>query len=307
MRRSDNHTIDFTESILKHCLEIAQGKCSITHDSIVGAGSEMHGQILYGLFCMFEQLEFSKNQEEKRLQSEFDAKLLKEKNRELEQFAYKASHDLKEPIRTIFSFSQLLKNRLSESEIPKVNNYIDYIQISAKRMTDMITHLLEYARFGNVVEFKKVDTHTLLQNINFDLITQIQRTEGKLILNELPIIQADETMLRLLFQNAISNSLKFHREGVPPVVEISAIVGLEFVEFMIKDNGIGVPKKDIPKLFDIFKRVDLHTEQYEGTGIGLAHCKKIVEIHHGEIWMDSVLGEGSTIHFTIKNNLGLDQ
>ncbi len=302
IRSTENRTYDFTESILNHCLEIARGKCSITHDMIIESGSEKHGQILYALHCMHEQIVDSAKIEAKRIQIEYDAKLLIEKNRELEQFAYKASHDLKEPIRTIFSFSQLLKNSIIDSGNFKANEYIDYIQISAKRMTDMISHLLEYARFGNNVNFVEVDTHILLQNVNFDLITQIQNSKGKLILHELPSMHADETLLRLLFQNTISNSLKFAKEGVPPIVEIFSNTDDEFITFTIKDNGIGIEAKEINSLFDIFQRVDTRNK-FEGSGIGLAHCKKIVDLHHGKIWMESELGVGTSIHFTVKRGL----
>ncbi len=303
MRNLVENKTDFTEEILNHCLDIARGECSITFDSIENAPSEKYAQILYGLHCMNEEIENSKREEALRIKNEYEAKILKDKNRELEQFAFKASHDLKEPIRTIFSFSQLLKNSIIEDVDAKSLSYIDYIQTSAKRMTDMISHLLNYARFGNKPIYEDIDTHILLQNVHFDLITQIQRTQGKLIVKSLPTLVGDKTLLRLLFQNLISNALKFTRDNVPPIIEVSSTTLADFTRFEIKDNGVGIKEQYIPELFNIFARGHHKDKTYEGTGIGLSHCKKIVEIHGGEIWCESEVGVGTTFFFTISHIL----
>lgn len=295
--------IDFTDAILEYCLEIARGECSITLDIVEKAKTERQGQILYGLYCMNEELVYSKEEDVQRVKSLYESQRLKDKNRELEQFAFKASHDLKEPIRTIFSFSQLLKNKIGDDADPKVNSYIDYIQVSAKRMTDMISHLLNYARFGNQSLFTKLDTHVLLQNVNFDLITQIQKVNGKLIIGELPQLTGDATLLRLLFQNIISNALKFKKEDVAPVVKVSSFENDTHHCFKIEDNGLGIKDQDLSNLFNIFARSEAIAKEIEGVGIGLAHCKKIVELHNGDIRCESKLGEGSTFFFTIFKNL----
>lgn len=303
MRQLENKDTLFAEKILEHCLDISNGVCNISELDLVNAESDLESQVLFGLFCMHEEIQSNSKEKEERIKIELESKLLKEKNRELEEFAYKASHDLKEPIRTVFSFSQILKNMLEGTDNPKIHNYLEYIQVSTKRMTDMISNLLEYARFGNQVKFETVDTQVILQNVHFDLITQLQKVKGKLIVGNMPEIIGDPTLLRLIFQNLISNSLKFSRQGVIPVVEVEGLVKPNEYQFSVKDNGIGMSKYDAADIFDIYKRSNAAEDQYEGTGIGLAHCKKIIDLHRGKIWVKSEVGKGSTFYFTINKKL----
>ena len=303
MNTLNKDKLSFSEKILNHCLDISRGECSITHDDLTNTEDALEGQVLYGLLCMHEEIESSSRDREEKLKIELESKLLKDKNRELEEFAYKASHDLKEPIRTVFSFSQLLKNMLNDYDDPKVHNYLEYIQVSSKRMTDMISNLLQYARLGNQPNFEVVDTQVLLQNIHFDLITQIQRVKGKLILGNMPSVIGDGTLLRLIFQNLISNGLKFYKENETPIVKIEGLVRANDYLFCVSDNGIGMSEYDAKDIFDIYKRSNESELHYEGTGIGLAHCKKIADVHHGEIWLKSKVGEGCNFFFTISKKL----
>jgi len=175
--------------------------------------------------------------------------------------------------------------------------------VSSKRMTDMISNLLEYARLGNQPTFGVVDTQTMMQNIHFDLINQIQNVGGKLILGNMPSVIGDNTLMRLIFQNLISNGLKFNRDGVAPVVKIEGLVRPNDYMFSIEDNGIGISEQDAKDIFDIYRRTNESDINYEGTGIGLAHCKKITDIHRGEIWLKSNKNQGSTFYFTISKKL----
>ena len=303
MKTLSETNFDFAERILNHCLDISRGECAITEEDLMNTANDTESQILFGLLCMHEEIDSNKKITEDKIKMEYETKLLRDKNRELEEFAYKASHDLKEPIRTVFSFSQLLKNMLHDIPDPKVHSYLDYIQVSSKRMTDMISNLLQYARLGNQPKFEVVDTHILLQNIHFDLINQISQAGGKLILGNMPPVVADETLIRLIFQNLISNGLKFSKEGNSPVVKIEGLVRANDYLFSVQDNGVGMSEPDAKDIFDIYKRTNHAEIHYEGAGIGLAHCKKIAEIHQGEIWLKSSIGEGCTFYFTISKKL----
>lgn len=228
---------------------------------------------------------------------------LKSKNDELEQFAYIASHDLKEPLITISSLIGLLiedyYNKFDEDGKTSLN----YINDSSVRMQKLIDAILQYSRLGKSKKIVNINCNNVIDILKEDLQNVIKRTKSTIKTNKLPIIQGAELEIRLLFQNLISNGIKFVKAGVNPIIEIDCnkktdIDYNEFWEFSIKDNGIGIPEKHKERIFSIFQR--LHSrEKYEGTGIGLAHCKKIVEAHGGTIWLDSKEGKGSIFYFSI--------
>ncbi|GAA4278350.1 YfiR/HmsC family protein [Aquimarina mytili] len=232
---------------------------------------------------------------------------LESKNKELEQFAYIASHDLQEPLNTISSFIGLITEDYGDSFDDVGKESLTFIKDASIRMKKLIDSLLEYSRLGRSKEYKAVDTNTLLKELLTDLKSSIDKTEAKIKVNDIPVIKGSEVELRLLFQNLISNAIKFRCTDVIPEIEISCVKKNDtngktggFWEFSIRDNGIGIPQQHKERIFAIFQR--LHSrEQYQGTGIGLAHCKKIVESHGGEIWLNSKEGKGSTFYFTIPN------
>jgi len=223
-------------------------------------------------------------------------------NRELQDFAYVASHDLREPLRKVSSFGHLLseslQGRIDEDERENLGFMVD----GATRMQVMIEDLLTYSRVTTKGKpFEKVDINDLVRDIeSLDMATRIEETEGTLqVQAELPPVCADASQMRQLFQNLIGNAMKFHRIGVKPHVEISGVdTGNNMIEVRVQDNGIGIPAEYSEQVFDMFKR--LHSRaQYEGTGIGLAVCRKIVERHGGQIAVESATGEGSTFRFTL--------
>ncbi|WP_200977913.1 ATP-binding protein [Echinicola sp. 20G] len=220
------------------------------------------------------------------------------KNKELEQFTYLASHDLQEPLRTINTFTEYLIDELQSDFVKEdLIQYAEFISTSSKRMSDLVHGLLEYSRLGKSETFKSVDMEALVENVWSDISNLVSRKKAQLDLKPLPKVNGYETELRILFQNLITNALKFNISDSPKV-EVSALKQTESILFAVKDNGIGIEKKDVNKIFQIFKRLHNRNE-YEGYGIGLSHCKKIAELHHGRLWVESEAGKGSIFFFEL--------
>ncbi|MGZ7109513.1 MAG: ATP-binding protein [Methanobacterium sp.] len=236
---------------------------------------------------------------EKKLQEAISE--LKRSNQELQQFAYIASHDLQEPLRTIASFTQLLERRYKSQLDSNADEFMDYIVEAASRMKAQIEGLLEYSRvITKGEEFELVDMNEVLnQNLRV-LQISIEDADAEITYDELPILEGDALQLERVFQNLISNSIKFRKSDESLKIHISSYNsedGKEYV-FSVQDNGIGMEEQYFERIFTIFQR--LHTiGEYNGTGIGLSIVKRIIERHGGCIWFESELGVGSTFYFTI--------
>jgi PAS domain S-box-containing protein len=219
-------------------------------------------------------------------------------NEELEQFAYVASHDLQEPLRMVASFTQLLEKRYKDQLDEDADDYIGFIVEGAQRMKDLIDDLLAFSRLNTDAKgFKSTDLINVLDDVLLYLKPSIDENNVKVTIDSLPIIKCDYTQIRQLFQNLISNAIKFHSDKQPEI-NISAQDSGKVWLFSVSDNGIGIDAEHQKKIFDVFRR--LHTrDEFEGTGIGLAICKRIVNRHRGQIWVESEPGKGSTFYFTI--------
>jgi signal transduction histidine kinase len=231
------------------------------------------------------------------------AEELQRSNRELEQFASVASHDLQEPLRKIQAFGDRLSERFRKELGEQGQDYIDRMLASAKRMRTLIDDLLEYSRVSTKAQpFAVLDLNGVVADVVTDLEARLQQSGGRVEVGPLPIVRGSPLQMRQLFQNLISNALKFHRPDVPPLVRISAdimpaaegtngVAGLQG-RIIVADNGIGFEPQYGERIFDLFQR--LHgRDEYEGTGIGLAICRKIVERHNGQITAESTPGEGA--------------
>jgi len=226
------------------------------------------------------------------------ARELERSNGELEQFAYVASHDLQEPLRSVQSYLQLLKRRYGEKLDQDADEFIDFAVDGAKRMRQLIEDLLTYSRVssrGRPPEPTNLDE--VVDHVMRGLSAAVEECGATITRDPLPCINGDRAQLKQLYQNLISNALKFRKDNAPHV-KLSAEKEGAFWRLGVSDDGIGMNPKYAEKVFEIFKR--LHSkDEYEGTGIGLAICKKIVERHGGRIWVESRLGEGSTFCFTL--------
>ncbi|MBL7554946.1 MAG: PAS domain S-box protein [Bdellovibrionaceae bacterium] len=232
------------------------------------------------------------------------SKKLEISNQELQDFASVAAHDLQEPLRKIQTFSDRVKLKAKDSISPEAYDYLDRVQASAKRMQILINDLLTYSRVTTKANpFSQVSLNKIVTQVKSDLEIRIEQTAGTVNISNLPDIDADPTQMHQLFQNLISNALKFHKPDCPPIVTISANVDDKTCAITIADNGIGFEQKYADRIFTIFQR--LHgRHEYEGTGIGLAVCRKIIDRHGGRIVAQSELGKGSTfiIYLPIKQH-----
>lgn len=219
-------------------------------------------------------------------------------NRELENFAYIASHDLQEPLRMVGSYVQLLEKRYADQLDEDGRTFIHYAVDGATRMKQLIKDLLGYSRLNRELKLTRVDLNRVLSEIIHVLDGRIKETGARIELGSLPVIQADKTQMAQLFQNLLSNAIKYRREGIPPEIVIQAEKLEGYWQFSISDNGIGIEEQYAQVIFIIFKQ--LHGKgKYGGTGIGLAIVKRIVEAHGGKVWIESEPGKGTSFYFTI--------
>lgn len=224
-----------------------------------------------------------------------------ESNLQLENFAYMASHDLREPLRTIVSFSQLLERKLSVSLGDSEKEYLQFIIKATRNMESLINDLLTFSRVNTDEHINEhINMDRFLKIIYNEMQTYIEEKQANIIIQNMPeTVYGSRTKLRQLFQNIIANGIKFHKSGVDPEIVIEGQEHQKYWEFSIKDNGIGIAPEFHEKIFLLFRK--LHNKNhYEGTGIGLALCKKIVQQHNGKIWLDSEEGEGTRFHFTLE-------
>jgi signal transduction histidine kinase/FixJ family two-component response regulator len=243
--------------------------------------------------------------EERTLELQQSNEELEAKNHELQQFTSVASHDLKEPLRKIQVFSSIVKEKLEVNDYANLEEYLRRIIVSGERMSGLINDLLAYSRLSMLSLFEDANLNKIVHNILLDLEIPIVEKDARVDVDDLPVIQAIPGQIRQLFQNIISNALKFSRPGVPAVIEIRCSIINEkridapeaengaFCRLVISDNGIGFDEQYLEKIFTLFQRLN-SKEAYEGTGIGLAIAKKIVEKHNGLITARSKENEGAT-------------
>lgn len=220
-------------------------------------------------------------------------------NTELEKFAYIASHDLREPLRSIVGFAQLIQKRNADKLDKESSEFLEKVIDSGQRMNLLIHGLLDYSKVTSAGRaFDQVNMLNVLEKVRSDIQAQMEESKAELIVTELPEVNGDELQLRQLLQNLVSNGIKFSRANIRPVIQVRAEKNKDIWTFAVQDNGIGLDMRYKEKVFQIFSR--LHTsDKYHGSGIGLAVCKRIVERHGGNIWLDSTPGKGTTVYFTI--------
>ena len=256
-----------------------------------------YGETWSRVFLSMQDLT-EQRQSERRLQMTIDA--LSRSNTELERFAWIAAHDLQEPVRTVVTYAQFFERRVAKDLDTESRELLNFLVGGARRIGDLVRDLMTYSKVAaHGQTFVSVDMNHLVQSVKGSLARALKEAGGTITVEPLPMVMGDSVQLTELMQNLIANALKFRRDGVPPVIEVSSRAGEhgEWV-FSVSDNGIGIEPAYFDDVFVIFKR--LHTaDNYPGTGVGLAVCKRIVERHGGRIWVDSVVGEGTTFHFTL--------
>mgnify|MGYP001176031715 CR=1 FL=1 len=241
----------------------------------------------------WDMTEEKKSEELQRMMAANDSK-----RKEMEQFAYITSHDLREPLVTIQRYLDGFIEDYGQNIDADGRHYIEASIRASNHMQELIVGLLDYSRLSKEKELKLIDSNEVLTSVIEDLNALIMTTDAEIVYNDLPTLKAYPLELKLLFQNLIQNGIKFRKQDIKPRIQIQAEQISNGWQFSFTDNGIGIREKDYEKVFTLFRR--LHNKsKYEGSGIGLAYAKKIVEIHHGKIWLKSSPNNGSTFYFSI--------
>ncbi len=228
---------------------------------------------------------------------------LERSNKDLQQFAVVAAHDLKEPLRTITSFLQLILRKEQEKFSKESIEYAEFVIDSVNRMAALLDGLLRYSTIGkhHQVEFEAIALDHVLKNVEHNLLFKLNENQVKIHYEKLPVIKANSGQMTQLFQNLIDNSIKF-QNGATPIIDISCEpYDRNYHKITVKDNGIGVKEEFADKIFLIFKRLHHAGSGYEGSGVGLSVCKKIVEHHTGKIWVNPEYTDGFSVSFTLPN------
>ena len=224
--------------------------------------------------------------------------ILESSNTDAQQLVYSVAHDLQDPLNSISAYSKLLAEEHSSQLDTEGNLFVDFILKSAKRMQNTIQSLLDFTKMNSKKDFVATNLNQVIQEVQEDLSLVIKESNAKVLFEKLPTLMGSSVHLRLLFQNLIGNAIKFSSKDEQPFVFISSDERESDWLFQVKDNGIGIPSENLEAIFSIYTK--LHTtSEYEGTGIGLAHCKKIVALHGGTIWAESEIGKGTVIYFTL--------
>ena len=246
-----------------------------------------------------EQVQAEVARRRAELEQQRSAKDLERSNQELQNFAYVASHDLQEPLRTLSGFSDLMSRRYRGRLDAEADEYLGYIRDGASRLQALIRDLLEYSRVGTRGGVPApVESEEVLREALADLHAAEYESAAQISQDPLPRVCADRTQLRQLLVNLIGNAIKYRRPDLEPRIHVSAQSAEGFWQFSVRDNGLGIEPQHFDRVFLIFQRLHGRGE-YAGTGIGLAICKKIVQRHGGRLWLESTAGEGSTFFFTL--------
>ncbi len=229
-------------------------------------------------------------------------------NQELDMFAHRISHDLKNPLSVVISYIRIIQKEYLSDNDDEAQKITGEVADRTQRMVNMIDNLLSYSEVSAEDNmFSELDTNTALNDAIENLELQIGESKARISKDNLPILVGDETQLTSVFQNLISNAIKYRKVGIVPQIHISSEDKGDEWLFSVKDNGIGIPEADQRSIFFIFHRLHKNQEEFSGNGIGLTSCKKVVERHKGQIWVESSLGEGSTFFFTISKSLDKKQ
>lgn len=264
--------------------------------TITAIHNEMNEVIGFGKLTR-DLTEFKKNELAKALK----ARELKIK--ELEQFTYIASHDLQEPLRTVSNYIQIIEEDYGAFLDQQGKEYLSIIDQAAMRMKALVSGLLDHSRLGIKSKTTSVDLNEILKAALTDLKSLIESKKATVHYpKNLPNIIGYKVELHQLFLNLITNAIKFTNDNIAPIIIIGCEKRMNHWEFSIQDNGIGINSKNFDKIFNIFQRTE-ETLHYEGYGLGLAHCKKIVELHNGKIWVESVIDQGSTFYFNLLSQI----